>query len=394
MFVVHVGFSGFPAGNATTKRIILTLKAFRLGGYTPLVINKQSQHVNVVEQRVNRTDEVPYINTSLYSNRPESFFTRNLNKVWGFISECVILYRKRKKIHTLIFYHSSIAELVYYWFLSRLFRFTLIIQYVELRSSIIDGSKRLTRLNNRLFDAHFYRFCDGVIVISEFLKEQLKQKSVRLPYIKVPAICDFDDFNKHKTSQELGYMMYCGGIGYLPVIHFILDWFQHIKTIDLFHGKLLLVLGVGRYGSQDYEKLMHRIISSGLEEQVIVKKDVPFSELVDLYLSAHILLIPLRDTIQDKAGFHHKVGEYTAARKPIISTNYGEISYYFKDGVSAILASENTIEEYTRKLSGVVHDRLLLESIGNEGFNIGNKFLNYKNYAVPLVNFIESLNHH
>jgi glycosyltransferase involved in cell wall biosynthesis len=189
-------------------------------------------------------------------------------------------------------------------------------------------------------------------------------------------------------------MMYCGGIGYLPVIHFILDWFQHIKTIDLFHGKLLLVLGVGRYGSQDYEKLMHRIISSGLEEQVIVKKDVPFSELVDLYLSAHILLIPLRDTIQDKAGFHHKVGEYTAARKPIISTNYGEISYYFKDGVSAILASENTIEEYTRKLSGVVHDRLLLESIGNEGFNIGNKFLNYKNYAVPLVNFIESLNHH
>jgi len=108
-----------------------------------------------------------------------------------------------------------------------------------------------------------------------------------------------------------------------------------------------------------------------------------------MYLMAEMLIVPLRPVMQDIAGFHHKIGEYTAAGKPIISTKLGELECYFQDGFSAILADEYTVDSYVSKLAEVITSSEKLKQIGNEGYKLGNKYLNYISYTAELKQFID-----
>jgi hypothetical protein len=66
----------------------------------------------------------------------------------------------------------------------------------------------------------------------------------------------------------------------------------------------------------------------------------------------------------------------------------GEMKYYFRDGISAILAAEYTIESYTQKLNEILNDRDRLTSIAEAGRKVGLDNLNYKNYSALLTNFM------
>jgi len=130
--------------------------------------------------------------------------------------------------------------------------------------------------------------------------------------------------------------MYCGSLGYLPVIEFVIELYSRLRETHCYQGKLMLAIGgFGKTG--EFDGINKRISNSGYNGDIILKTNVPHNELIKMYLSAELLIVPMRNSVQDIAGFHHKIGEYCAAKKPIISTNFGELSYYFKDGVSACL---------------------------------------------------------
>lgn len=387
MFIIHLGSSGFPLGNAQIQRIRLTFKGLKLAGCNPLIINKYSVHKNENTRKINRFQGIPFISTSVLSKRPNNFFIRNLNKFSGFIGELILLVKKRKGIHSAIFYSSSFGELIYYRILSKVLGFKIIIQYVEFRSSIENGNKLLKRINNKLFDNYCFYFCDGIIVISEFLRNHTISKKQFLPLIKIPAICDFEEFNLNNEIIADNYLMYCGTIVYLQVIEFVLELFCRLKIENIYNGNLLLAIG-GDIKNPDVKRLEDKIIHSGYSNNVIMKLNVPYLDLIPLYKKAELLIVPLRNTFQDIAGFHHKVGEYSATKRPIISTNFGELQYYFKDGVSAILADEYSIDSYIEKLNNYLFSKENLAQIGKEGYNVGQEKLNYKTYSNELKHFI------
>jgi len=136
---------------------------------------------------------------------------------------------------------------------------------------------------------------------------------------------------------------------------------------------------------------MNKINSSQYSEYIQVRTNVPFDELISMYLHSELLIVPLRNSVSDIAGFHHKIGEYTAAAKPIISSNFGELQYYFKDGFSAILADEYSVDSYFNKLSEVLKNKNNLIQIAAEGHRVGKTYLNYKSYADQLKEFLHNL---
>jgi len=390
MFVIHLGVSGFPQGNAQIQRIRLTFKSLKLAGCNPLIINKHSLYQNDGAKNIDRYQGIPFINTSLSKKRPDGFLARNLNKFSGYLIELLLLFKKRKSIHSAIFYGSSFGELVYYRILSKLFKFKLVIQYVEYRSSIPLNSY-LADLNNKFFDAYSMFFCDGVIVISEFLKANIISKKSSLKMLKIPAICDFSEFElQKKVGTELG-LMYCGSIFYLPVINFIIELYAKLRDSGIYTGDLVFAIGMGNKDANAFDQLMNKINSSQYSEYIQVRTNVPFDELISMYLHSELLIVPLRNSVSDIAGFHHKIGEYTAAAKPIISSNFGELQYYFKDGFSAILADEYSVDSYFNKLSEVLKNKNNLIQIADEGHRVGKTYLNYKSYADQLKEFLHNL---
>jgi len=391
MYIVHLGYSGFPGGSSTMKRILLTFKAIKSGAYTPLIINKYSYHRIENATRIARFQGVPLINTSPSGSRPDSLLWRNLNKILGFFGEFLLLIKKRKKIRTAIFYGSSILELIYYRLLSKILNFKLVIHYVEFRSEVPERKHTSKQINDRLFDKYCIRLCDGAIVISEYLKNYVLKQKNTIPILKIPAICDFDEFRKSEYGDNSQYLMYCGGIMYLSVIEFVLDLYIELQKNNLYNGNLLLAIGGGENQVSGFERLREVIHTSGFEEKIKLMRDVPHNDLISLYCNSELLIVPLRNTIQDIAGFHHKVGEYCASGKPIISTNLAEMNYYFEDDVSAILASDYSVESYTKRLAGIMTDKEKLSKIGKEGFTVGMTHLNYKNYVSILDKYLFSI---
>jgi len=326
MFVIHLGVSGFPQGNAQIQRIRLTFKSLKLAGCNPLIINKHSLYQNDGAKNIDRYQGIPFINTLLHKKRPIGILFRNINKFSGYLIELLLLFKRRKSIHSAIFYGSSFGELVYYRILSKLFKFKLVIQYVEYRSSIPLNSY-LADLNNKFFDAYSMFFCDGVIVISEFLKANIISKKSSLKMLKIPAICDFTEFElQKKVGTELG-LMYCGSIFYLPVINFIIELYAKLRDSGIYTGDLVFAIGMGNKDANAFDQLMNKINSSQYSEYIQVRTNVPFDELISMYLHSELLIVPLRNSVSDIAGFHHKIGEYTAAAKPIISSNFGKLQY-------------------------------------------------------------------
>lgn len=392
MFVIHIGFSGFPKGNASVQRVRLTFKGLKKAGINPIVINKISHHSKLTEKKLNRFEGIPYVNTAYFPYRPDSFAARNFNKVSGYFGELFFFIKKRKKISTAILYSNYFLELPYYWLLSKIFGFKIVLQYVEFFSSIPGRNSFFTKINDRLIDQRFYHFCDGVIAISDFLVQHVQRKSPLLPIIKLPAICDFSEFENIPVSPneiEQPYLMYCGSIYYLEVIEFILSIFENLKKNNKYHGMLLLVVS-GNHIS-NWEQLNSKMKCMKYQKDILLKSNIRYNDLLSLYQGAGVLLIPLRDTIQDKARFPHKIGEYTASKRPILSTNTGEMKYYFDDGISALLVNEYSEKAYTEKLAVALESKELLNSIGQEGNRIGIANFNYPEQGLELKKFILKL---
>jgi glycosyltransferase involved in cell wall biosynthesis len=392
MFIFHLGNSGFPSGtNAVMQRIGLTFKGLKQAGCNPLIISKHSLYKSDNHRRISRYQGIPYIYTSVLIDRPDNFVARNLNKISGYVGELVLLIRKRKSMQAAIFSGPSMVELVYYRVLSKVLKFKLIVQYVELVSEIQNRKKKIAYLNGKFFDNYCFNFCDGIITISEFLRLRALSRKKSLPIIKIPAICDFDEFGRAGNVVQGDFLMYCGSVGYIPVIEFIIDVYCQLREFNHYRGRLLLAIGVGDKTSGPYAVLIEKIRNSGFGDSIVLEVNVPHPKLIEIYLSAELLIVPLRDVVQDIAGFHHKVGEYCAAQKPIISTNRGEMQYYFKDGVSAILADDYSVGSYVKKLSEVLPAKDKLKSIAEAGYRVGIEKLNYSTYGADLKFFISSL---
>jgi glycosyltransferase involved in cell wall biosynthesis len=267
--------------------------------------------------------------------------------------------------------------------------FKIIVQHVELRSYGADRNTLFKRLNDKLFDNNFHLFCDGAIAITDFLTRRVTAKDSNLPVIKIPAMCDFSEFNLIQPYLGKSYLMYCGTISYYKIIEFVIDIFSSLKSSKAYDGELILVIS-GNH-DRNWKKIMTKINDDIFGKYIIVKSNIPYPELLSLYKGAEILMIPLRNTIQDLARFPHKISEYTASGRPIISTNLGEVKIYFKDGISAVLSNEYSLSSYVNKLTEMLPKKTNLDSIGLCGYEIGRASFDYQAQTLQLKNFILNL---
>lgn len=390
MYIVHVGSPYFPKGNAAVQRIRNTYRALIEAGFSTLIINKESYRKDLNLKRANRFEGIPYVYTSTSLTRPKFWTAFRLNRISGIFGELKVVFKRRKKIGAIILYNtSSFSELVYYRLVSKLMGFKLVFQYVEYRSSFKDVSPG-RRINNYFFDNFSCYFTDGVIVISEFLRNEVTKRNNKLPILKVPAICNFEEFASIEALETpYPYLLYCGTSEYLPVIIFIIELYEKIRKKKIYNGYLKLIIGANN--PQTLEVVRDIINKSNYKENIILLSGIPYNELIASYKSADLLLIPLRNNLQDLARFPHKISEYTASKRPLISTNIGELKYYFKNNVSAILAKEYTIESYIESLVNILPDKDLLDKIGNRGYEVGLNNFHYQANVNGLKVFFKKL---
>lgn len=390
--VVWLGESGFPYGMAAIQKTIVLADTLTKAGAQVNVINRKGtfdpgQHSSLGAKGKYKGINYVYASGTIY--RPQNIFTRNFMKIKGAMNEFAYLWkmRSKNKLQIAIVSNMSFMQTLLYRFYGVLLNFPVLLIFVEMASKMKHREGALLKINDYLVDNFLVKRMSGVLPISEFLIEYYQTVAPGKPFLKIPSMCDFENFNIPKRKIEQSYFLFCGAFDYREVIDFILESFGRLDDdLDI---KLFLIVSGG--SPKQYEEFNNYLRTHNLTDKTRVFSNIPFSELVDLYINADALLIPLRPTEQDIARFPHKISEYTATGNPIISTNYGEVKHYFTDGENALIASSFDTSEFANKMKFVIDNPEKAKQVGLRGKELGLNEFSHLKYGPLLKDFLHAI---
>ncbi len=386
--IVTIGIKGFPYGTAPIKKAFFMAKSLVECDNSFLVISNSFVRKNKGNENLTRSgciDGISYYCTVPRVFSPKKMVKKIYYKIYGKFNEFVTLIRLRlnHKLDVAIIYSHDFFYTFFYSLFLRLLGSKTYVIYFELYSKFEESKSLAGRINDYLFDNYIFFSCNGMITISKFLADHIALKAPGKKYIVVPPIVNFKDYNlcSYKNSNK-PYFLFCGSLAYLEVMHFILESYNLIKdksAVDL----IIVASGKEKYKGN----LFRKIDSMQLNNRVSVLSNLSDEELRYKYMNAYALLIPLRSNIQDKARFPQKIAEYCAARRPIITTNYGEVVYYF-DHNSALIANSYETNLYGEKLLFAIQNKDKMNSIAEKSYELGRKYFDYKVYGSKLYDFM------
>ena len=248
----------------------------------------------------------------------------------------------------------------------------------------INSLKGIKKLNAYIYDYTFGYFVDGFFPISDFLKNKIIRYNK--PIFKLPIVADYQALWFTVDSQYNNYFLYCGNAGYKRVIDKLIIAFAQIP--DKYNSKLILVLSGNEIECAAIDKMLK---DKKLKDKIITLTKIPYNDLLTLYRGAIGLLIPLSPkNIQDQARFSQKIAEYLSTKRPIITTNVGEIKNFFKDRENALITQTDNSKEYYEKMLWLLEHRKEGDVIGEKGYTTGIQNFNYKNVCKNMNSFIKN----
>jgi len=387
-----LGSPGFPYGPAEIQKLRLIARALRIAGMNAIVVNRKGVHPpngRIVLSSEGLFDGTRYVYTSGTAFRPTHFVIRNTKKLVGFVREFALLARLgwQRDIDAAIVSSMDLLDVAYYSALAWLFRFPLILNYVELVSSMKIPKRPWRRLNDFLFDRWAFVFVDAVLPISQVLLQNVARRRPQMRMLKLPVLADFERFSIPKTLTPQKYFLLCAAGSYIEILVFAVKAFEALEH----HADVYLYLVVNGTPAE-LEQLAACISKCRAGDRIRVMSDLSDASLTQLYVDAIALLIPLRPTAQDAARFPFKIGEYAATGNPIITTNYGEISNYFRDRETAFVSESYNITQFAEKMREVLENPDLARRVGRNGQEMARTYFSCENFAVPLRSLIQDLN--
>jgi glycosyltransferase involved in cell wall biosynthesis len=146
---------------------------------------------------------------------------------------------------------------------------------------------------------------------------------------------------------------------------------------------------VGSAPVADLKKLKKQVVALNLDSAITFLGKKTTDEIPFILHNSDLLVLARPNNKQAQAGFPNKLGEYLASGKPVVITTTGEIPKYLKDKESAYLSKPDDINDFAEKLIYALSDKNA-ETIGREGFEIANKYFNYRNYGKQFVEILQS----
>ncbi len=384
--ILYVGLNSFPIGLAPVQRQILISKGLLAITNKCKVICRYGIHnksIEVLKEGLYEGIQYKYC-SSIYRN--SNFIIRNFNKFLGIIRELGVLITSKEKNHinVILSVRTSLFNTLFYAIVAKLMGYKYIIDINEQPSAI--SYNKLDYLFSKIYESIIPYISDGIIIISKYLEQFYNSKKHNVKLIRIPVICDIkkiNSFTNDKRSEK--YFLYCASAAYSEVAKFVIDAFTPLTSnLDL---KLILILS----GSEtEIDKVWNYIEQKKLLNQVAIYSKLDYKTLIEKFKGAIGLLIPLRETIQDRARFPHKIAEYSCCKVPIVTNNWGEIRYYFENNETALIASHYEVLEYTNLM------KLLLENkhnakISENAYNLAYRLFDFKQNGFKLQNFLKNL---
>lgn len=117
---------------------------------------------------------------------------------------------------------------------------------------------------------------------------------------------------------------------------------------------------------------------------------MPRREALRIMARARCLVLARPDSLQARAGFPTKLGEYLALGRPVVVTKVGEIPRYLTDGKTAFFAEPGSAKGIKGKIEEVFSDRVRAERIGAAGKIAAKQLFDWRNHRKEISEWMMS----
>ena len=243
-----------------------------------------------------------------------------------------------------------------------------------------DLSKKMSNINEfKKKSVNWYKKFDKVVCVSKDVEKSFK--SIYGNDFDTEVIYNvIDDYSIREKANEI-INDYCFDEK-IPTIVAVgrlskekrFDRLVEAHKILLDEGFLnkLLIIGEG----DEREKLEQIIKTSGVQKTATLLgfKNNPYPYIKN----AELLALPRPANVQAKYGFPTKLGEYLLSETPVVLTNVGDIPLFLEDGVSALISSPESDEEFAGKILWALNNKEKAVIIGKNGADVAMTHFNAK----------------
>jgi glycosyltransferase involved in cell wall biosynthesis len=236
---------------------------------------------------------------------------------------------------------------------------------------------------------------NGVVCISNYLfewaKKEALQNNLKTTAIKIPILIDVQEsqINTLLNMHREDFFLFAGAPEYAKSILFIINAMKEVWV--KYPNVKLKITGFDINDDRAFWLKKFLDNEDKLNKKIIVTGYLDRSELLNNYLQANALLMPLFDDLASKARFPTKLGEYLASGRPVIACKIGELKIYLTHKINALLVDPITIEEFSRQMVYVKERPEEAIQIGLKGRLIAEQFFDYPMYSNVLSKFFKSI---
>ncbi len=232
---------------------------------------------------------------------------------------------------------------------------------------------------------HLDRYFDGILVFSSFLKNKCLQNQVdpkRL--LLIPHFIEFEQEFCLPEMSNKKKIMYCGTITEENGVLDLIMAFSFLR--GEFDNLELYIIGHLTTTMKD------KITALKIDLEGIYFPGQLCKNEVQAYLSnADIFVNPRRSGVWADAGFPTKIGEYFSYKKPVVSTNVGDLKFYLQNKREIIFAESNSINSLSDAIRFVISHPDQSKIIAQTGYLWALEHLDYKKNSKILNQFIYEL---
>lgn len=380
----------FPFGYAATRRIRCLARLFQSTGETCKVI---------VVSRSDNPSLIPDKLTDAYDGIEYHHVGKIKKRLPGVLGRIQSLCHET----TLIFWlngHICKNDIVY-GYIDRSARFlSKLISTVQHKGGkyvaelceypfVYEDNKEVAELKRVEYEEKIFPLCDGIIAISDNLLKYVSNKVKKgCEVINIPILLDPDnDFIEDKSNEaSYPYIFHSG---------------THTEQKDGFIGMLtafgkalpslpsnIKFVSTGRVDSKEIEDVILRL---NMNEHVIFTGYLEEKELKDYLSGASVVIINKLQSIQNEYCFPTKMGEYLAAGKYLIITDYGEPARWLRNGLNAAVVPVGNTEALAKAIIDAFNSEENRKKISEEGKRLAAKDFSYTSYGDKITSFTKSV---
>jgi glycosyltransferase involved in cell wall biosynthesis len=405
LHVVLLGvWLGFPNGMAATSRARLLALAIRCGGLNVRVVCARA--VDRADDGANREafgiwHGIPFEYPGGVSLRARSVIRRRANDIWATL--CTSLRLARLKQHGQL-------DCVYLYVAGQHWTPVAAVLNVTLKALRVPVVLELNELPWSMWPArsliqrtrHPLTGMRGVVAISGYLTSWAHGEASRrhqvLDVVQVPILVDVNELPEPARARTTRIasasrskppaVLFAGDVSSqnLDILRLIAAAMAQVWRS---HPECRLVC----VGSDPADLRLRAILPRAqdgrhLDERVELPGFVPRADLLTLYARASALLLPLPPDLTSIARFPTKLGEYLASRRPVITTDVGEVSLYLTDGVNAFVTPPDDTQAFAAAIQSAIEDPEGAARIGEAGFLVARNEFHYARHSTELASLL------